>query len=462
MINYFNFKKYKNKFLITNDFGRYDFLTPSEFKSLLLEKINHDSETGKRLQRKYFIYNSNDEEFSRNSAFEIYSSKNYLYKSTSLHIFVVTSACNQKCVYCQAQSESSCKKGFMNRETAKKAVDIAVQSPSDYLDFEFQGGEPLLNFEIIKFIVEYSKSISNKHINFSLVTNLTLINQEMIDFIIQHNINVSTSLDGNEFVHNSNRPYQNDRETFSDVINSINKLRKNGIFVGAIQTTTKTSLSYYREIVDAYTDLGFRSIFIRPLTPLGYAKEHWDKIGYTAEDFTEFYKNTLDYILEKNKAGCNLVEGHARTFLTKLLSGFSPNYMELRSPCGAALGQLAYYYDGNIFTCDEARMLFEMGDNSFCVGNVCESNYNSIIDSKISALAAKASVLESLPSCSDCVYQPYCGVCPVVNYAINNDVYENTPQEYKCKIYSGMLESIFDYLYFEDKDSIDIFRRWIE
>ena len=66
----------------------------------------------------------------------------------------------------------------------------------------------------------------------------------MIDFIIQHNINVSTSLDGNEFVHNANRPYQNDGETFSDVINSINKLRKNGIFVGAIQTTTKTSLSY--------------------------------------------------------------------------------------------------------------------------------------------------------------------------------------------------------------------------
>ena len=102
-----------------------------------------------------------------------------------------------------------------------------------------------------------------------------------------------------------------------------------------------------------------------------------------------------------------------------------------------------------------------MGDDSFCVGDVDMSDYNSILESKVSALASKASVLESLPSCSDCVYQPYCGVCPVVNYAINQDVYETTPREYKCKIYSGMLESIFDYFYNNDTENTDIFRRWL-
>ena len=175
----------------------------------------------------------------------------------------------------------------------------------------------------------------------------------------------------------------------------------------------------------------------------------------------DFYRKTLAYILKINRSGYFMSEGHAKTFLMKLIDGFSPNYMELRSPCGAALGQLAYYYDGNIFTCDEARMLYEMGDDSFCVGNVDMSDYNSILESKVSALASKASVLESLPSCSDCVYQPYCGVCPVVNYAINQDVYETTPREYKCKIYSGMLENIFDYFYHNDTENTDIFRRWL-
>ena len=349
----------------------------------------------------------------------------------------------------------------MSKETAKKAVDIAVQSPTDYLDFEFQGGEPLLNFEVLKYIVEYAKSISHKKINFSVVTNLTLLTPDMIDFIKKHNISVSTSLDGDEVLHNTNRPYKNGNGTYYDVENKIYQLRNNGIFVGAIQTTTKASLQHYKEIIDTYIKLGFHSVFIRPLTPLGFAGEHWDEIGYSADEFTAFYRKIFSYILKINRKGYSLSEGHAKTFLMKLIDGFSPNYMELRSPCGAALGQLAYYYDGNIFTCDEARMLYEMGDDSFCVGNVDMSDYNSILESKVSALTSKASVLESLPSCSDCVYQPYCGVCPVVNYAINQDVYETTPREYKCKIYSGMLESIFDYFYNNDTENTDIFRRWL-
>ena len=460
MINYFNFKKYKSKYLLTNDFGRYVFLEQNDFKNLLMDKLPQDKDLADKLQAEYFAFDNSIEEFSRLTAFNMYGSKNYLYKSTSLHIFVVTSACNHKCVYCQAQSSNKSQKGFMSIETAKKAVNIALQSPSDYLDFEFQGGEPLLNFDVIKYIVEYSKSVSNKHINYSIVSNLTLLTDEMIEFIKINNISISTSLDGNEIVHNQNRPYRNNQGTYFDVLNAISRLRKENITVGAIQTTTKNSLPYYKEIVDTYINLDLHMIFLRPLTPLGCADENWEKIGYTPEQFVEFYKKALDYIIEVNNKGYHLVEGHSKTFLTKILSGFSPNYMELISPCGAMLGQLAYYYDGKIFTCDEARMLYEMGDDSFYVGNTDDSTYDTIASSKVGSLVAKASVLESLPSCSDCVYQPYCGVCPVVNYAQNNNIYENTPREYKCKIYGGMLDIIFDYLYY-NKD-IDTFWRWIK
>ena len=448
--------------MITNDFGRYSFLTPFQLKDLLLNNKRLDDKTDKYLCERYFTYSGDIVDFSSGSSFEMLSIKSYLYKSTSLHIFVLTSACNQKCVYCQAHSDTNRPIGFMSKETAKKAVDIAIQSPTEYLDFEFQGGEPLLNFEVLKYIVDYATSVCNKHINFSLVTNLTLLTDEIINFIVSHNISVSTSLDGNPSVHNTNRPYQDGGDTYSCVAESIKRLRENNIYVSAIQTTTRASLPYYKEVVDAYIDLGFHSIFIRPLTPLGCAKEHWKDIGYSALEFTAFYRNILSYIVSKNCDGYYLDEGHAKIFLTKLLSGSSPNYMELRSPCGAALGQLAYYYDGNVFTCDEARMLFEMGDGSFCVGNVNCSDYNSIIDSKISALVSKSSVLESLPSCSDCVYQPYCGVCPVINYAVNNSVYENAPHEYRCRIYSGMLDSIFDYFYYNDKAITDVFWSWIE
>ena len=155
----------------------------SQFINLLSDDFPADSEDRKRLREKYFVYDSDAEQFSLAASMEMFGIKNYLFKSTSLHIFVLTSACNQRCVYCQAQSEKSCAKGFMSKETAKKAVDIAIQSPTDFLDFEFQGGEPLLNFEVLKYIVEYAKSISDKRINFSVVSNLTLLTPDMIDFI---------------------------------------------------------------------------------------------------------------------------------------------------------------------------------------------------------------------------------------------------------------------------------------
>ena len=79
----------------------------------------------------------------------------------------------------------------MTCETAKKAVGIALQSPSNYLSFEFQGGEPLTNFETIKYIIEYSKeNKSNKNIDYNLVSNLTLLTEEMIEFFIENNVSI--------------------------------------------------------------------------------------------------------------------------------------------------------------------------------------------------------------------------------------------------------------------------------
>ena len=153
-------------------------------------------------------------------------------------------------------------------------------------------------------------------------------------------------------------------------------------------------------------------------------------------------------------------EVHASLLLNKIFGG-SVNYMDLRSPCGAGVGQLAYYSDGNIFTCDEGRMLYEMGDDTFCLGNVFNCSYNDLVSSGICKTVCASSVLESIPSCTDCVYQPYCGSCPVVNYALEKDVIEKYPRGYRCGIYSGILDCIFDILKEEDADDINILKSWI-
>lgn len=218
----------------------------------------------------------------------------------------------------------------------------------------------------------------------------------------------------------------------------------------------------YKEIIDTYINLGFDTISIRALTPLGCANFAWNDIGYSPDEFVEFYKKSFEYILEVNRNGYRLTEGQATIMLHKILTGVSQNYMELRSPCGAAVGQMAYYYDGNVYTCDEGRMLAEMGNEAFKLGNLYEDTYDTLMNSQVCKAACSASILESLPTCSDCVYQPYCGTCPVVTFALNDDLYEKKPFEYRCKIYKGILDTIFSYLLNNDSRDIDIFRSWIK
>ena len=458
-LNYFNFKEKNGKYLITNDSGKYSFLTKQQFNKLIQKKELNDTMM-KELMEKGFIFNINDEIFASKQALELRKAKEYLLVPTTLHIFVVSKSCNFNCIYCQAGELDSKEEFYMSKEIAKKAVDIALESPSRYLTFEFQGGEPLTNFDTIKYIIEYSKSnCKDKNIEYNLVSNLTLLTDEMIDFLKENNVSICTSIDGNRQLQNINRPYRG-KDSYNETINKLKKLKENQIKVNAIETTTKYNLDKSKELVDEYIKLGLDSIFIRPLTKLGKAEKNWNKIGYSSTEFLSFYKKTLDYIIEKNKAGIFLSEGHSSIFLKKILLNAPVNYMELRSPCGGAIGQIAYYYDGNIYTCDEGRMLSEMGDDSFKLGDVFENNYKDLMQSDCTKTMCIASCLECLPYCNSCVYMPYCGACPVINLAQDNNTFVRNPNEYRCEISKGILDILFAYIE-NQPENIDIFKKWI-
>ncbi len=454
MHNYFNFKPLGDKYiLVTNDFGRYAFLSRQEFRYLLTDNESLSEDTYQKLRNDLFIVDPMDV-FSYDPINDLRAMKNYLFVSTSLHIFVVTNVCNLSCIYCQAQSAGTHIHGTMSEETGRLAVDFALQSPAQNLTFEFQGGEPLFNFKTIKAIIEYAEEVKgSKTVDYTVVSNLTLLSDEILDFLLSHNVSISTSIDGPERIHNANRHTKANAGSYRAAISGIEKIRSRGASCGAIQTTTRFSLSHAKEIVHEYYDLGIDGIFLRPLTPLGFAKEEWEMIGYSAEEYLDFYKEALCEILLLNSQGRSFPEYHARYFLKKILRGVSDNYMELRSPCGASIGQLAYYYDGGIYTCDEARMLSESGDDEFRLGDVYHDSFSSIVNSGKCRATCAASVLEGIPGCCDCVYQHYCGVCPVINFAHNKDPFAKHAHDYRCKIYGGMLDHLFS-LILENNDSI--------
>lgn len=446
--------------MLTNDLGKYIFVEKEEFKRIVSKQIMPGEALYQRLLEASMIYDETDLEFTSIARYPLREIKRQLCTATSLHIFVVTTACNMNCVYCQANNGHRCSNLYMDKETARHAVNIALQSPTKYLSFEFQGGEPLLNFELIRYMIDYAEQRKGAHeISYNIVTNLTLLTDEIAAYLVERKIGVSTSIDGHQLLHDRNRSYRTGGGTYQKVIESVKKLNSMGLKVGAIQTTTRESLKYPKEIVRTYQELAFESIFIRPLTPLGKAEMNWDAIGYTPEEFLHFYFQCLGELLVINQEGFYLKENHASILLGRM-KGYFINYMELRSPCGAGIGQLAYYADGNIFTCDEGRMLYEMGSDEFLLGNVSSSSYSDLVSGSVCKAVCAASILESIPSCCDCVYQPYCGTCPVVNFAQSGDILEKHPKGYRCQIYSGMLDFLFGKLLDNDTAVKRILDMW--
>lgn len=458
MLSSFRFKPFKGRILLTNDIGKYCFLTNDEFKLFLKGELNNPEKLH-QLEDNFFCYSGSKEAYLQRAQEAYRENHSYLFTPTSLFIVALTNRCNNNCIYCQASGKLH--GNDMQLTVARKIVERIAETPATKLTIEFQGGEPLLNYSAVKEVVLTAEQmLSDRSLDFALVSNLALLTDEMADFFAAHHISVSTSIDGDMALHDLNRPTYNGKGSFQTMIEGLQLLHSRGLTPGAIQTTTRASLSNAKRIVDTYIELGFSSIFLRPLTRLGAAAHHWDQIGYTPDEFLTFYQEALDHIIHLNLNGISFSESHASIFLSKMLNGISPNYMELRSPCGAGLGQVAFTASGDVFTCDEGRMLAEDGDYSFRIGNVFENGYGEWIECGACKATCAASVLEAIPGCCDCVYQPYCGVCPVVNYALEGNLVSTKKNNDRCKIYQGIQDILMGYLMEDDARVISAFQSW--
>lgn len=404
----------------------------------------------------------------QNEFIERYSKMNrYTFTSPSLHIVVVTNRCNHLCKYCRA-TNSNIPMADMDLRTAYKVIDFIFSIPNKSLVIEFQGGEPLLNWKTIKETVLYVKSKNEKEkkdVVLSLVTNLSLMDDEKLKFLVENNVSICTSFDGPAKLHNLNRKYTGGDSYFITkswfkkiymVIQRFSNGKKDSL-PSALMTTTRYSFPYWKEIVDEYRSLGIGGIFIRPLSPIGYAKDMWSEIGYEPYEFLNFYEKVMDYVLLINETE-RFIERNAAIKLRKILFNEDPNYFDLRSPCGAVIGQLAYNPNGDIYTCDEGRMLGTMGDYTFKLGNVFVSSYKDIVCCKNAVRCIFSSVLENYPMCMRCAFKPYCGVCPVFNHVSYGKPYYHKNGSYWCMIEKGIFRILVKKLMI--KKYREIFSRW--
>ena len=154
-LGYFRWGQVGQKVILTADSGEWHLLTKDDFSLFLAGDLNHDHPEYPGLLAKGFVRDGLDlEALSR----KIRTRRGFLGNGPHLVCVITTLRCNQSCRYCHASRTSMDKvETDMSLEIAKKAVDHAMQSPSPYLCFEYQGGEPTVNFEVIQFCVEYSR-----------------------------------------------------------------------------------------------------------------------------------------------------------------------------------------------------------------------------------------------------------------------------------------------------------------
>ncbi len=353
----------------------------------------------------------------------------------------------------------------MPPDVATRAVDMMLESPSDHITLELQGGEPLLAFDTIKYIVSIAKAGAGrlgKELDIVITSNLAFLTDEILAYCKAGRIKLSTSLDGPEIIHNANRPRPGG-DSYKVAIDGIRRARRalGADRVAALMTTTQLSLSHPKEIIDEYVRQSFHTIFLRPISPYGFAVKSSHRTGYEMDAFLEFYRAGLAHILDINRKGYNLVEIYTKILLQKILTSEGTGYVDLQSPSGAGLNVLVYNYDGDVYATDESRMLAEMGDFTFRLGSVLTNSRAEIFTNPPFVGLLQAACNQSLPGCSDCAFQPYCGSDPVYHHATQGDMVGHRATSGFCARNMKVIEYLFSLLQKCDSDISDILWGWV-
>lgn len=466
---FFRHRKVGGRHLLTNLEGAWALLSDEEFGRFATGKVEPGSPLWTRLKDGNFLRAEYDVD---KAAQALRRRKAFVGSGTNLHVFVVTLRCNTTCIYCHAsRAPMSAEHTDMSPETAEKAVDIAFQTTSPSITMEFQGGEPLVNFPVVKHIIEYARKKNEEHgkqLEFTMVSNLSLMDEEKLEYLVSNRVQICTSIDGPAHLHDKQRrlPGQSAYTKTIEWIRRINEayeqmgLDTSLYHVEALMTTTRDTLPLWKEVVDTYVGLGCRALMLRPVDPFGWAEKTGYKVEYPRSEYREFYRNAVDYMLELNQQGVQILERFAAIFLTKILRGEDPNFLDIRSPGGAGIGQIAYSYDGSIFTCDEGRMLHESHDDSFLIGHVDTSTYRSLVGHETVRAVAVASNLDGLPDCVNCTYNPYCGVPPVHTHKTQGQIFGHMRESTLCAVYKGIQDYLFEKLGDADPKTLEVFDRW--
>lgn len=336
-------------------------------------------------------------------------------KALCLHI---AHDCNLACKYCFAEEgEYHGRRALMSFEVGKKALDFLVANSGNRVNLEvdFFGGEPTLNFDVVKQLVEYGRSLEkehNKKFRFTLTTNGVLLNDEILEFANREMGNIVLSIDGRKEVNDRMRPFRGGQGSYDLIVPKFQKVAESrnqtNYYVRGTFTHFNTDFS---EDVLHLADLGFQQISVEPVVA-----QPTDDYAITQEDLPkikEEYDKLAAEMIKRRREGRPFNFFH---FMIDLQGG--PCVAKRLSGCGSGTEYLAVTPWGDLYPCHQF-----VGNEKFLMGNVDEGIVNTDIRDEF-----KSCNVYAKEKCRKCFAKLYCsGGCAANSYNFHgniNDAYD--------------------------------------
>lgn len=347
-------------------------------------------------------------------------------KALCLHI---AHDCNLACKYCFAEEgEYHGRRAVMSYEVGKKALDFLVENSGNRVNLEvdFFGGEPLMNWQVVKDLVAYGRSLEkshNKKFRFTLTTNGVLLNDEILEFANKEMGNIVLSIDGRKEVHDFMRPHRGGQGSYDEIVPKFKKVAESreqmNYYVRG--TFTRHNLDF-AEDVKHLADLGFQQISVEPVVAdekEEYALRESDVPGLKKE-----YDRLAVELLKRQKEGKGVNFFH---FMIDLEGG--PCVAKRLSGCGSGTEYLAVTPWGDFYPCHQF-----VGQEDFLMGNVDAGIIKTEIRDRF-----KSCNVYAKEKCKDCFAKFYCsGGCAANSYNFTGDI--NGAYELGCELQRKRIE----------------------
>ncbi len=355
-----------------------------------------------------------------------YKNNSKVVKALCLHI---AHTCNLNCSYCFAsQGKYQGERALMSFEVGKQAFDylIANSGSRRNLEVDFFGGEPLMNFDTVKRLVEYARSVEkahNKNFRFTLTTNGMLIDDDVIEFANREMSNVVLSLDGRQNIHDHFRVDYNGQGSYEKIVPKFKKLveARGGKDYYMRGTFTHNNIDFTNDIFHM-ADLGFKELSMEPVVcPPN------DPYALTYEDLPkvkEQYEILAREMIKREKKGEGFTFYH---YMLDLTNG--PCIYKRITGCGSGTEYMAVTPWGDLYPCHQF-----VGDEKYLLGNVYEGVTNTAAQDEFRSCNAYAR-----QECKDCWARLYCsGGCAANSYHATGSI--NGVYEYGCELFKKRIE----------------------